>query len=709
MKEIYLALAIHNHQPVGNFPWVFEQAYRQSYLPMLEALEKHPTLRLSLHYSGPLLDWLKTHQPSFLTRLAALVRRGQVEMVGGAYYEPILPIIPDADKHGQIAMMASFISQTFGTQPTGLWLAERVWEPHLAKPLAQAGVAWTVVDDTHFKLVGLEDEDLFGYYTTEEQGYPLKVFATSKYLRYSIPWRGVEEVIAYLRAHASAKGIRVAVMGDDGEKFGTWPGTYRHCWEEGWMEEFFSALSRNRRWLHTIPLGEFAARFPPLGRIYLPCASYDEMMEWALPPEKSLALTEGKHRLEAEGRREILPFLHGGFWRHFLVKYPEANWMQKKMLRVSEKVHRARPLGEENCGLKELWQGQCNCPYWHGIFGGLYLADIRATTYHHLVRAEQAADRLLHREESWLEWEEVDFDGDGVKELVIESDLMSLYFKPGSGGNLWEWDLRRPGYNLLSTLPRRPEAYHQTLKEEMRKKETDGTEGIKSIHDELRIKEGVSLEFHYDRLPRASLLDHILPPSTSLRKFASSAYREKGSFVHQPYEFQVERRRDSLLIRLRREGSFLFGREELPFLVEKKILVERGQEKLEITYRLTNQSQLTAQGLFAPEWNINLLGGGHNPQAYYLVPGRQLNDGHLDSRGELKGVAEICLGNKGLGVELRLSLTPPARLWRFPVEALSNSEGGLEKVYQASCLVPLYSFHLAPGESLRAGMRWSVK
>lgn len=709
MKQIYLALAIHNHQPVGNFPWVFEQAYRQSYLPLLEALEKHSTVRLSLHYSGPLLDWLKANQPSFLTRLASLVRRGQVEMVGGAYYEPILPIIPDADKLGQIAMMSSFLAENFGSPPTGLWLAERVWEPHLAKPLAQSSVKWTVVDDTHFKLVGLEDKDLFGYYLTEEQGYPLKVFPTSKYLRYSIPWRGVEEVITYLHAHASASEAKVAVMGDDGEKFGTWPGTYRHCWEEGWMKKFFAALARNHRWLHTIPLGEFAQNFPPRGRVYLPCASYDEMMEWALSPDKSLALTKGKHRLEEKGEKEMLPFLHGGFWRHFMVKYPEANWMQKKMLYVSEKVHRARPLGEEACGLKELWQGQCNCPYWHGVFGGLYLADIRATTYQHLVRAEQAADTLLHQGKPWMGWEEVDFDSDGVKELIVENSLMSLCFKPDSGGGLWEWDLRRPGYNLLATLARRPEAYHQALLEESQRKDSEGGKEVKSIHDGFQLKEGASLEFHYDRLPRASLLDHLLPLNTSLRKFAISSYRERGSFVHQPYEFQVAEGDEGLHLRFKGEGFYILGRKKLPFLVEKEILVAREQERLEIAYCLTNKSQLQAKGLFAPEWNINLLGGGHNPAAYYEVPGRRLKDKRLDSRGEIKNVSVIALGNKGLGIELKLSLIPPTRLWRFPVETLSNSEGGLEKVYQASCVVPLYPFLLAPGESLRLAMTWSVK
>jgi alpha-amylase len=103
---------------------------------MVDALERHPTVRLSLHYSGCLLDWLEVVHPEFLRRLASLVKRSQVEVIGGAYYEPILPAIPDADKLGQIAKMSDFVHHKLGIQTSGLWLAERVWEPYLAKILA---------------------------------------------------------------------------------------------------------------------------------------------------------------------------------------------------------------------------------------------------------------------------------------------------------------------------------------------------------------------------------------------------------------------------------------------------------------------------------------------------------------------------------------------------------------------------------------------
>ena len=251
--RVILSLAIHNHQPVGNFSQVFEMAFRQAYLPMVEALERHPHIRLAMHYSGPLLDWLEGSQREFVPRVGALVARGQVELLSGGYYEPILAIIPDADKDGQIRMMTDYLKRRFHARATGFWLAERVWEPHLAKPLAAAGVEYLIVDDTHFTAAGVREEQLTGYFVTEEQGATVKVFPSRKRLRYLIPWQSPGDVLAYLRTflspdHGSRIPDPVLVMGDDGEKFGLWPGTFALCWEQGWVESFFRAIEAAGEW-----------------------------------------------------------------------------------------------------------------------------------------------------------------------------------------------------------------------------------------------------------------------------------------------------------------------------------------------------------------------------------------------------------------------------------------------------------------------------
>ena len=721
MGQIYLGLAIHNHQPLGNFPWVFEQAYHQAYLPMVEALERHPGIRVSLHYSGCLIDWLKQSHPEFFRRLAGLVNRGQIDIMGGAYYEAILPAIPDADKLGQIAKMSATINQEFGLKATGLWLAERVWEPYLPKVLAEAGIEWTLVDDAAFKSVGLDDKRLSGYYVTEEQGCFVKVFPISKHLRYSIPWHRVDRVIAYLADQASEKEDKIAILGDDGEKFGLWPGTYDYCWQDRWVDKFFTELESNQDWLHTVQLGEYAHRCPPLGRVYLPCAAYEEMLEWSLPADKSWEYAELKRGLQDEGRADVTQFMHTGLWRNFLVKYPEINRMHKKMLRVHRKVYQAQAANGDDCGLEELWKAQCNCPYWHGVFGGIYLADIRATTYSHLIRAENKADTIIHQHRSWLgrvfrsdrpwlEWEKTDFDGDGAEELLIDGSASSVYLSPEEGGSIFEWDVRRHNYNLFSTVARRPETYHRVLTEAAREKQTGGEGAIPSIHDSIRLKDkNSSCPLVYDRYLRSSLIDHFISSSTKLKEFSSNSYRDLGDFAGQPYDVSVETKGDKAKVWLRRSGVLSIRRKSLPFEVQKEVTLDAGEEKIEISYQLRNMSDSSIQAIFGSEWNVNLLGGGHNEQAYYQVPGLALDDHHLDSWGEIADIEKIVLGNRHLGIELELTSVPKVGLWRFPVESISNSEAGIERLYQASCLLLLLPFSLAPGGVASLNLLWQVK
>ena len=705
MKQIYLGLALHNHQPVGNFPWVFDQVYHDAYLPMVECLERHTSIRLSLHYSGSLLDWLQSNQPELVRRIEVLVKQGQVEILTGGYYEPILPAIPDSDKLGQIAKLTAAVQDSFGFSPRGLWLAERVWEPQLTRVLAQANVQWTVVDDTHFKLVGLGDDDLLGYYITEEQGSTLRVFGTSQRLRYLIPWHEVKEVIDFLHDQATKDGTRIAVMGDDGEKFGSWPGTHKRCWQDGWIETFFTALEENSSWLNTVPLGEYVKSFPALGRIYLPCAAYEEMLGWALPTPRSYELANIRRELEEKGRQDIVQYMHGGFWRHFLVKYPEINTMHKKMLRVHKKVYHARQMSQADCGLDELWHGQCNCPYWHGVFGGIYMTDIRAKTYSHLIQAENKADAVL-RGSTWLDYEEVDFDCDGREEMLVDGEALTLYLDPARGGSIFEWDLRRYNYNLASVLTRQPEAYHEALRQGKDKRKAQADE-VRTIHDGIRIKEqGLRRHLHYDRYRRVCMMDHFLGADTTLRRFIHCSHQEQGDFVDHPYQCLVERISNGLRISLKRDGHLKYNRRLVPFRVEKELMLAAGKDELTIIYRLTNLGNITTGGIFGSEWNINLLGGGHSDQAYYEVPGIQLDDQHLDSTGELPDIWELALGNRHLGIEVQLKLTQRAKLWRFPVEAICNSEGGLERVYQGSCILVILPFTLLPGESLHVGLNW---
>jgi 4-alpha-glucanotransferase len=704
--RISLALTFHNHQPVGNFGWVFAEVYDTAYLPMLEALERHPGVRVGLHYTGPLLEWLAAERPDFVERLRTLVAHGQVELLGGGMFEPVLASLPERDRVAQLVRMADELERLTGIRPTGAWLAERVWEPDLPTALVRAGYRYTIVDDNHFRAAAIPEDALWGAYTTEDQGEILRVFGTEQGLRYRIPFGDVDDIIAFLRAHATEEGDRVGVMGDDGEKFGSWPTTWEHCWgSTQWVERFFTALEANADWLTTITPGGWLAERAPIGRVYLPTASYAEMGEWVLPANESLVFAGLLHRAQAENLPEAR-YLRGGFWRNFQVKYREINDLHKQMLRVSLKVEKMPNGRGKAVAMDHLMRGQSNDCYWHGLFGGIYIGHMRLATHEHLILAEDIADR---EPRSWGGKVDrgtlTDTDMDGIDEVLFTAPGQVVVVKPNEGGGIGSWDIRAVAHALTSVMRRRPEAYHETLVEHERSLaaaaersgDAEGGEaGVGSIHDRVSTKEpGLADRLHYDAYERRSGLVHVLPAGTTADAFLDAGFDELGDLVDAAYA--VEELTDDR-VRLVRDGTIRSGGVRIPVRVTKTIVVggDRAEPTLEGSVTLANRSGVEIDAVLALEWATTMLGGGGNPAAYYDVDG--VRTAH-DVTGSAQEGSVIRSGNSYIGIEVTSRPEPPAPAFWGPIETVSNSEGGFERVYQGSALVFTWPLRLAPGAS----------
>jgi alpha-amylase len=701
--RISLALAIHNHQPVGNFGWVFAEVFGQAYEPMVAALERHPSVRLSFHYSGPLLDWLRAEQPGFIDRLVALVERDQVEMLGGGHYEPVLASLPERDRLGQGRRMAEEIEAIFGRRPKGAWLAERVWEPDLPSSLVVAGYDWTILDDAHFRAAAIPEEDLWGPYTTEDQGRLLRVFGTEQGLRYRIPFREVDEVIDYLREHATEDGERVGMMGDDGEKFGAWPTTAEHCWgADRWVDRFFEALEANADWLTTTTPSAWLAEHPPIGRVYIPTGSYVEMGEWALPAEEGQAFAAVLHAAQSEDRPEAR-WLRGASWRNFQVKYREINDMHKQMLRASDAVA-ALPEGPaRDAATDHLYKGQCNDCYWHGLFGGVYIAHMRLATYEHLIAAEDLAETAtdtLHAAER----RDLDLDGIDDVRLAAAGQVVTVDLADGAG--IGGWDIRPARHALCAVLRRRPEAYHDAVRDAdaaMVASGTDQAGRAMSIHERRIMKEaGLATQLHYDDHERRSGLVRLLEPGTSAATWASGEAQDLADALDGRYAIESLE-----LDRLVATRDARFGAAPAGVRVRKEMVLggDRRSPTLALAVTVTNRSKSAIEATLGIEWSLMLLGGGGNPAAWWEVDGART--GH-DSTGTATGVTALAQGNDYVGISVATTISEPADAWWAPIETISNSESGFERVYQGSGLLLSWPLSLASGASRSVSVSHAV-
>jgi len=700
-RRISLALTLHNHQPIGNFGWVFAEVFDQAYLPMVEALARHPTVRVGLHYTGSLLEWLQAERPGFIADLRALVARDQVEILGGGLYEPVLASLPERDRVAQLQRMAETLEATFGRRPSGAWLAERVWEPDVPTSLVEAGYGWTILDDAHFRAAAIPEDAMWGPYTTEDQGSLLRVFGTEQGLRYRIPFHEVDEVIDYLREHATEAGERVGTMGDDGEKFGAWPTTYEHCWGAGrWVERFFEALESNADWLTTVRPSDWLASNAPVGRVAIPTGSYAEMGEWALPPAESLAFKAAVRRAQGTNAPEAR-WLRGASWRNFQVKYREVNDLHKQMLRTSAKVE-AMPDGPaRDAALDHLYRGQSNDCYWHGLFGGIYIAHMRAATLAHLIAAEDGADRALGTV-AGSELRDLDLDGRDEVRLASEGQVVSIDLD--DGGGIGAWDVRAARHALAGVLRRRPEAYHDTLRRHEADASTPASEiaasdAPASIHEIVHVKEsGLAALLVYDDYERRSGLLRVLPPEATAASWGAGGGGDLGDFVTGQYRI-VRLDRDRAVIA--RDGHATIAGTRYPLAVESEILVGGGRldPSLRCTTTVRNGGGRMFEARLGVEWALTMLGGGGNPEAWWDVGGSRARH---DGTGAAEAVQHLGQGNSWLGLEVETLVTPAAAAWHAPIETISNSEAGFERVYQGSALL------LSWVVGIPAGGTWSA-
>ena len=621
MPPIRFAFGLHLHQPVGNFDHVFAQHVADVYRPLLDTLAEREFLPVVLHLSGPLLEWLEAHESAYLDRLGRLAADGRIEILLAGFYEPVLASLPRADRVEQIRWMHEAVRRRFGVDARGLWLTERVWEPELAADLADAGVRYALVDDRHFLTTGFGPEQLHAPFWTESDGKRVALFPIDERLRYLIPFRPPEETADYLRELRGA-GHALAVLADDGEKFGGWPGTKEWVYGEGWLDRFMATIGGliDRGEVVLSRLDDALDAVPSGGLAYLPTASYREMEGWSLPPDAALRLSRLERDLgEARMAGPEGALIRGAHWRNFLVKYPESNRMHKKMMALSAL---ARRRGDPPAVRRAIGRAQCNDAYWHGVFGGLYLPHLRDAIWRNLGEAEAGL-----RQGEGLAWEVLDLDGDGNDEVWVHSPAFSALVSPARGGAIEEYTVFAHGINYANTLTRRREAYHDLALERAAEHAAPADGGTASIHD---IEAGLRLDARppLDGDDRALFVDRLLPRGVTLEDYARGSFWAILSWARHRCAYTVEWRKAG---------------------VEVVCTAAAGRARLEKRLRFD------AEGRIAVSWRWD-------PGA--AEPGDRF-------------ATEL-----SLAAPVRLDCGPPAEEWRFVIETVAKSERGLDRTRQ---------------------------
>ena len=437
----------------------------------------------------------------------------------------------------------------------------------------------------------------------------------------------------------------------------------------------------NRDWLHCTTLSETVDNTSPQGKVFLPDASYREMTEWSLPVERQREHESIVHELESDWRwPRIKKFVRGGFWRNFKRKYPETEEMYSRMMFVSRRLQEAEKNGDNNLldqARDHLYRAQCNCAYWHGAFGGVYLPHLRNAIYHHLIIADNLLDQAVGTE-AVCSVKAEDFNFDLSPEVRLSNNKLTGWISPTLGGHMYELDVRSIGHNLLATMDRRPESYH----DKVRRGAGMGDDSAESIHDQIKFKqEGLDQMIVYDQTRCKSLVDHFWSTDSTHQDFVTGKNQQLGDFAEGAYELTLRRSPDRNQVLMSRHGFV----DQVPVKITKGITLAAESNTLMVAYMLENLPQ-DRTFRFGIEFNFAGLPANIDDRHFKDATGQSL--GHLGTELALSQCTNISLHDNWLGIDASLSWDQPGSLWTCPVATVNGSEGGFELVHQSVKATP---------------------
>ena len=642
-------MIFHCYQPVSNFEEDIETAYVKAYLPLLETIKIFSRIKVCFHFSGNILEWLEKKHPEYIVKIKDLVLLGNVELLAGGYSEPIMSMIPEHDRHGQIMLNKGIMERLFDVSPTGAWVSERVWDPTLISTLCRENISYTIVDDHHITKAGLCEDMIYKPCRVRSGDDSIVLLPGHSFLRYSIPFRDPDETIKYFKDSLASKSTEdlCFFFADDGEKFGSWPHTYRHVYKKGWLSSFFKKLEDNCDWLETLTCSEILDDIVPEEVKDIPHSSYKEMMGWC-----------------------------DGDFSNFFKKYPESGRMQRRMIKVSENVKSARPyLADEQfySAQKELFKAQSNCAYWHGAFGGVYLPHLRSGVYEHLLKAQGIVDKSILKGKTPLRVFENYKDTEN-SETIITNSFLELYITPDRGGRLCELDYKRQKINLLNTIRRSHEKYHNKLDSgyflKIRKARDAVKKGIDAdIHDILGVsQQGLRRYLNYDDYERNSFLTHVFRPEFFWDNLSKKRLSDNG-FLTGKYSSSIVTGSDQIKQVFSRRSTVSLSAENVSDIEIVKEIEIRNNPVVFFTQKLIDHSMGLKNFGMASEFNLMVW------DKYFIVKPRQIF------------ADKICLKDMYTGTELDFHFDQKCRIFTYPVYSINETEMGLCRTFQGISVV----------------------
>jgi 4-alpha-glucanotransferase len=421
MQKTYLIIGAYNHLPEGLSESEFEGVYQSCYRPFLSVLNRFPEIQATLYFSGSLLKRFEFRHPEYLMLLEEMTARRQVELLGGGFYAPIMPLIPSADRLGQIELLTTYLRKTFGKRPRGCWLSEFAWEPWLSSTLQTCGMDYTFLSAEQFSESILDSRFSLLPIITEDQGrcttiLPVHDCSTS-----------FGEPLGFVAGLEQLRPCPLHILMMPGESISS-------LWESSglespdvYMERTFAWLRKNALEYETTTPSRYLKNNRQWSKAYFPGTASRRLIQNSVSHSHSTV----------------------GSIRNALLRYAASSALYTRMYYVHLLIGQLRgDKSRKKTAVEDLWKSQCGDAFWITKRGGIRIPSIRQAAYQSLIDAEQTTRTKDTFSPGIIR---ADMDFDGHKEFLYQGAELNAYVH-SRGGAVVELDAIRWRRNLCDVF-----------------------------------------------------------------------------------------------------------------------------------------------------------------------------------------------------------------------------------------------------------------
>jgi hypothetical protein len=429
-----------NAPPVYYTEDQLEKLYSIAVFPFLNELYKYREIKITMFFSGPFLEWIDRKHPEYIAVLQEMIKRKQVEILGGGYFMPVLPMISHPDRLGQIELLTTSIRKILGKRPRGVWLTKGLWDTSLAQSLKTAGMEFTFLADGFFKALRVKNREWCFPKITEYQGKAVTVFPYTHYLSAKALERDWESVEGYFQNKTKKNNAFISLflpvegclLQDEKNK---------NFFTNGGLKTILKIIRDYWATLDSVHPGSFLRKNQDsLGKVYFGSISFDDL-EAVGYQEDTSDLPRGRQNMN---------------FRQYLTLHKRSNLLYSKMVHAQSITYQVRgDRYRKKSALEELWRAQSRDTFTQWKDGGWKNYEGRTSAYSSLIAAEKIARSTDVNE---LLVTPSDFDMDGVQEYLSHGKNNYIYLDT-KGGQIIEWDWVPQPWNFLNAyIPDREDA-----------------------------------------------------------------------------------------------------------------------------------------------------------------------------------------------------------------------------------------------------------